>query len=225
MPRPARSRCRCRPAPPPAAIARSAGRAPRRVSRSTGDPRRRQATSWPCAVRCATRTVRNADALPTSGRVMAHQAVALEPQQRRMRAAPIAEQRIDAHRLRPVASCLEDLAPRAALGQHPRRAGVGDPRVPLALDPGPRRHRRADRFAGAAGVVLGHPRRQRDDVRPAGTPRRPGRRRCPCAAALGRRPVSVGARSTTPGDDARAERHEDAGADRPDRRSRRGRDR
>ena len=58
-------------------------------------------------------------------------------------------------RVRP--SALEHVAPRAALGEQPRLAGLGDRRVPLALDPRARRHRRRDRLADAAGVVVGHP--------------------------------------------------------------------
>ena len=148
---------------------------------------------------------RAADERPRDGQ----QAVALESQDRAVRAAALADQGVDSQRLLR-RELLEDLAPGAPFEQHPRVSGVGDLRVPLALDPGARRHRRADRFTGAARVILGHPQCQRDNLRrqerfavqdvddrlDAVVLRR--RRRRPRDHA---------------GDDALAERHEDTGAD------------
>ena len=148
---------------------------------------------------------RAADERPGDGQ----QAVALEPKNRTVSTAALADQRIDAQGLL-ARQLLEDLAPGAAFEQHPRVAGVGDARVALALDPGARRHRRPDRFAGAARVVVGHPQSQGNNLR--------RQERLAVQHVDDHLDAVVlcldhrGARDDA-GDDPLAQRHEDTGAD------------
>ena len=148
---------------------------------------------------------RTADERPRDGQ----QAVALESQDRSVSAATLAYQGVDSQRLLR-RELLENLAPGAPFEQHPRVSGVGDPRVPLALDPGARRHRCADRFAGAARVILGHPQCQRDNLR--------RQERFAVQDVDDRLDAVVVRRGRYrprhhAGDDALAERHEDTGPD------------
>ena len=114
----------------------------------------------------ATRTVRDASAVPLSGRVSVIRPSCSSADEgiagRRARACA---QRRRPTTMRPPVSAPARRAARRAPAAARASPRIGDPRVALALDPRARRHRRRDRFADAARVVLGHPARQANDVR------------------------------------------------------------
>ncbi len=110
-----------------------------------------------------------------------HETVALEPNERRMRAAGAmcgawrgttlrarfrcrGHQRVDPEDLATLEH-IEDLPADPTLGEASCLPRLRDLHVALALDPRARRHRSRHRFAGAARIVVGDPRSQSHDVR------------------------------------------------------------
>ncbi len=91
-----------------------------------------------------------------------HEAVAVERRQRGIGARPDGD---GIHSVRfVITQCSEDLGAEAALVRRDVTSSLADPDVPFAFDPGARRHRRRERLAGAARVVLGHPVGEPEDV-------------------------------------------------------------
>ena len=135
--------------------------------------------------------------------------VALERDHGALRAAALADQRLDFQGL-VLFQLLEDLAAGAAFEEQPGLPELGDARMTLTFDPGAGRHGRADRVASAASVILRDPERQRDDI---------GRQERLRVEDVDHRldGVVVCGRVDYPGDhtgdDAPAQRHEHTGAD------------